>query len=96
MASCHGIGAGARTGAHALPDGAGVDWAGGSWGLEEGPTKQKNFVNQGLLGSPSRPRVWKRLRICDHHDGAYADAKRRYRHQQSEGLQPVHDKMGVG
>ena len=53
-------------------------------------------VNQGFSGSPSRHRVLKRFRVCDHHDGAHVDAKRRCVHQQVEGSLPVYDRVGVG
>ena len=44
-----------------------------------------HLVSPGFLGSPSRPRVWKRFRVCDHHDGAHVDAKRKCVHEQVEG-----------
>ena len=86
-----------RAGTYPLLGGAEVRWA--WWELDKSPTKQKNSSTSCecfFFGSSSRPRVWKRLRVCDHHGGAHDVAKRKCLHQQAESILPVRDRMVVG
>ena len=49
-----------------------------------------------FLCSVSRPRLWKRLRVCGQRSCASVDAKRRRLHQLAEVLPPAQDRVGVG
>ena len=68
------IGTGVRAGAYLLHDGAGVEWAGepgGSWKRVRLNRKTPaHLASQEFLGSLFRPRVWKRLRVCDQRSGS--------------------------
>ena len=48
------------------------------------------------MGSQSRIRVWKRLRIHGSQDLEHVDVNRRCVYQHALGAQPGRDKVGVG
>ena len=48
------------------------------------------------MGSHSRIRVWKRLRIPGSQDWEHVDAKRKCVYQHALGAQLARDKVGVG
>ena len=51
---------------------------------------------ESFLGSQSRIRVWKRLRVPGSQEWEHVDAKRRYVYQHADGAQLAHDGVGVG
>ena len=75
-----------------------VAWVSGSGlGRKRIRLNRKNPAHlAGILGTQSRPRVWKRLRHAGQSVEAVADDKRRRFDQQDEGSVPGHHRTGVG